>query len=193
MGNAGTAGAVRALQAGDWTDSAEVLARRACRLSLRTAAALTGNREEADEISQDVAVEVLRSIGKLRDPDSFDAWVHRITVRRAMRLLRRRRLTGRTEIPLALIAEEGANGTAEDLVVLRATLGDAISRLPDRQRIAVALRYVHDLPHAEIAAALGCSVGTVDSLLSRARSTLRSSEALTLYAPIKEAADGPTG
>jgi len=55
------------------------------------------------------------------------------------------------------------------------------------------LRYVHDLSHAEIAAALGCRVGTVDSLLSRARSALRDSDALTLYAPMKEAQDATAG
>ena len=193
MDSTNVAGAVRALQAGEAADAAEVLARRASRLALRTAAVLTGSREEADEISQDVALDVLGSIDKLRDPAAFDAWVHRITVRRTMRLLGSRRLRGRRQMPLALISAEGAGSDEGELIALRSALGTALAQLPDRQRLAVALRYVHDLSHAEIAGALGCRVGTVDSLLSRARSALRDSDELTLYAPPKEAQDAPAG
>src|SRR6478735_7647748 len=81
---------VRRLRGGD-PEAAEALARRALRLALRTAAALLESREEASDIAQDVAVDALRSLGKLRDPDAFDAWVHRITVRHTMRRLKRRR------------------------------------------------------------------------------------------------------
>jgi RNA polymerase sigma factor (sigma-70 family) len=193
MDNSNVVGAVRALQAGQAPDAAETLVRRASRLALRTASVLTGSREEADEISQDVAVDVLVSIGKLRDPAAFDAWVHRITVRRVMRLLRLRRLSGSRQMPLALVTERRSNGDEVELVSLRAALGEALAQLPDRQRLAVALRYVHDLSHAEIAKALGCRVGTVDSLLSRARGALRTSDALTSYAPLKEAQDATAG
>jgi RNA polymerase sigma-70 factor (ECF subfamily) len=68
--------------------SNEELARRATRLALRTASALVGNREEAADIAQDVAVDALRSLDQLRDPSAFDAWVHRITVRHALRHLK---------------------------------------------------------------------------------------------------------
>jgi RNA polymerase sigma factor (sigma-70 family) len=49
---------------------------------------------------------------------------------------------------------------------------DAIRGLPPRQREAVILRYYEDLPEAEIAKVLGCSVGTVKSQLAKARSSL---------------------
>ncbi|MFP5388715.1 MAG: sigma factor, partial [Thermoleophilia bacterium] len=71
---------VHRLRGGD-PEAAETLARRATRLALQTAAALLESREEASDIAQDVAVDALRSLGKLRDPEAFDAWVHRITVR----------------------------------------------------------------------------------------------------------------
>ena len=51
-------------------------------------------------------------------------------------------------------------------------VSDAVRRLPHRQRAAVVLRYYEDLPEAEIAAALGCSVGTVKSQLAKARAAL---------------------
>lgn len=156
----------------------EELARRATRLALRTAAAILESREEAGDVAQDVAVDVLRSLEKLRDPAAFDAWVHRITVRHTLRRIRRRRGARRAELPLALLleAEEPAapEGTDRDAILAaRHALAIALSALPPKQRIALALRYVHDLPDAEIAAALGCRPGTVHALLSRGRKKLR--------------------
>jgi RNA polymerase sigma-70 factor (ECF subfamily) len=168
---------VRRFRGGD-DDAAEALARRATRLALRTSAALLESREEVSDIAQDVAVDALRSLGKLRDPDAFDAWVHRITVRHAMRRLKRRRRARQAETPLALLTEaaepavpEGADQDA--LIAARQALAAALTGLPPRQRLALALRYVHDLSDAEIAAALGCREGTVHALLSRGRQTLR--------------------
>jgi RNA polymerase sigma-70 factor (ECF subfamily) len=164
-------------RAGD-RGAAEPLARRALRTSLRTASALMRSRVDAADVAQEVAVDVLGSLGKLRDPEAFDAWVHRITVRHAMRRLKKERSTRRTEAPLALLDEEGLRGASPDSdidsrLAERHALAGALSRLPARQRTALALRYVHDLPDAEIAAALGCRVGTVHALLSRGRRSLR--------------------
>jgi RNA polymerase sigma-70 factor (ECF subfamily) len=154
-------------QAGD-AAATEELARRACRLALRTACAILRSREEASDIAQDVAVDVLGSLGRLRDPGAFDAWVHRITVRRTLRYLKRR--------PRAVEAppEDAADPVDHEArVAARELLAAALAELPARQRLALALRYVHDLPDAEIAAALGCRTGTVHALLSRGRTALR--------------------
>jgi RNA polymerase sigma factor (sigma-70 family) len=168
---------VRRFRQGD-AGAAEALSRRALRLSLRTATALLWSREEASDTAQDVAVDVLRSLHKLRDPEAFDAWVHRITVRHALRRLKRRRRAREAEAPLALLAEEdhpAAVGHADVDSVLAARQGlvAALSKLSPKQRLALALHYVHDLSDAEIAAALGCRTGTVHALLSRGRSALR--------------------
>jgi RNA polymerase sigma factor (sigma-70 family) len=173
---------VRRFRRGD-DHGAEPLARRALRMSLRTASALMRSREEAADIAQEVAVDVLGSLRKLRDPEAFDAWVHRITVRHAMRRLKKDRSTRRAEAPLELLDEEllrGAipNGDIDSRLAARQALVGALSRLPARQRMALALRYVHDLPDAEIAAALGCRVGTVHALLSRGRRSLREDQQL---------------
>lgn len=173
---------VRRLCGGDGA-AAEPLARRALLLSLRTASALMRSREDAAEVAQEVAVDVLRSLGKLRDPEAFDAWVHRITVRHAMRRLKKERTTRRVETPLALLDEESLRGEIplgdiDSTLAARHALVEALSRLPAKQRIALALRYVHDLPDAEIAAALGCRVGTVHALLSRGRKSLRADRQL---------------
>lgn len=158
--------------------AAAALATRATTLALRTAAALLESREEAGDVAQDVAVDVLRSLAKLRDPGAFDAWVHRITVRRALRQLKRRRGARRAETPLALLPEAAepalpSEGDREAIIAARQALATAFATLPPKQRIALVLRYVHDLRDAEIARALGCRTGTVHALLSRGREALR--------------------
>jgi RNA polymerase sigma-70 factor (ECF subfamily) len=168
---------VRRFRRGDG-HATEPLARRALRMALRTASALMRSREDAADIAQEVAVDVLGSLGKLRDPEAFDAWVHRITVRHAMRRLKKERSTRAIEAPLALLDEDGLrvappNGDINSRLAARHALVGSLSRLPARQRLALVLRYVHDLPDAEIAAALGCRVGTVRALLSRGRRSLR--------------------
>src|SRR3954452_25136746 len=95
------AGQVRRFRAGDG-DAAEPLARRALRMSLRTASVLMRSREDAADVAQEVAVDVLGSLGKLRDPEAFDAWVHRITVRHNICRLKTAHSTRRYMAPLEL-------------------------------------------------------------------------------------------
>jgi RNA polymerase sigma factor (sigma-70 family) len=167
---------VRRFRAGD-AGAAEVLARRATTLALRTAAAVMGDRTEAADVAQDVAVDVLKSLKKLRNPEAFDGWVHRITVRHALGRLKRQRRAGRVETPLALLLEDEQPAAAEcdrdAVLAAREALAAALAVLPAKQRLALVLRYVHDLSDAEIAAALGCRIGSVHALLSRGRQALR--------------------
>jgi RNA polymerase sigma factor (sigma-70 family) len=174
---------VRSAQRGD-AGAVEFVARRACRLALRTASAVLSGPVSAADVSQDVAVEVLRSLDRLRDPLAFDAWVHRITVRQALRAARLEKRSVPTETwptrdPGPLEGEVDLVAT----VAARSAVRVAVAGLPARQRLALALRYVHDLSDVEIAAALGCRPGTVPALLSRARAALRVHPGLAEFAP----------
>jgi RNA polymerase sigma-70 factor (ECF subfamily) len=184
---------VRRFRDGD-RDAAEELARRSCRLALRTAAAMLGSREEAADVAQEVAVDVLRSLGRLREPRAFDAWVHRIAVRRTLQAARRRRSIRVAEVPLGLLAETELPAAADQdhasRLAHRRTLASSIAELPPKQRLALALRYVHDLSEAQIAAALGCRAGTASSLLSRGRAALRRDPALAELAPLVRSGEG---
>jgi RNA polymerase sigma factor (sigma-70 family) len=159
----------------------EQAARQALNVALRTAFLILGSREEASEVAQDVAIDVVRSLHRLRDPDAFDAWVYRITVRHTMRAIRKRNAR-LIEIPLesAVDATEVALlGVDRDLVIAaRGALHQALATLPPRQRVALVLRYVQDLSDVQIAAALGCRRGTANALLSRGRAALREIPAL---------------
>jgi RNA polymerase sigma factor (sigma-70 family) len=182
---------VRGFREGDQA-AAEELARRACRLALRTAAAVLGSREDAADVAQDVAVDVLRSIHRLREPRAFDAWVHRIAVRRTMQAARRRRATRVAEVPLGLVGATDEPSGEDPIagVERRRALAAPLAELPPKQRLALALRYVHDLSEAQIAEVLGCRPGTAASLLSRGRATLRRHPGLADLEPLAEHGGG---
>ncbi len=164
------------------TDDREDAARRAITIALRTAAGILGSREQASDIAQDVALDALRGVDRLRDPEAFDAWVRKIAVRHTLRALRKQRATRAVEVPLGLIGDLGdlaaVDGDPDLIIAARGALAQALTTLSARQRVALALRYVQDLTDKEIAAAMGCRRGTANALLSRGRATLRQSLAL---------------
>jgi RNA polymerase sigma-70 factor (ECF subfamily) len=160
----------------------ERLARHALRLALGTAAATLGSREDAADVAQEVALEALRCLHKLREPQRFDAWVYRITARRALRLLQSQR--GRRETALDTVGEDEQPvfNLEEDELAEQWSAAprrrQALAQLPPRQRLALALRYVAGLTDSQIATVLGCRRGTACSLLSRGRAALQSSPLL---------------
>jgi RNA polymerase sigma factor (sigma-70 family) len=153
----------------------EAIVRRVGRIALPLAASVLGDRELAGDVAQDVAVDALRGLARLRELERFDAWVRRIAVRHTLRAANARRRRWHAEVPLAALADEALAPEAPEpteALILRDALQRALPMLSPRQRLALALRYVHGLSDAEIAAALGCRPGTAASLLSRARATL---------------------
>jgi RNA polymerase sigma factor (sigma-70 family) len=170
-----TGAAIERALAGD-RGAAEEVVRRAGRIALPIAMAVVGDRDDAADVAQDVVVDVLHDLGKLRDLRRFDAWVRRIAVRRALREAKARRRRLHAECPLD--DDLAAGFEADDGVAAQAALRSALAGLPPKQRIALVLRYVHGLSDAQIAAALGCRPGTAGSLLSRGRALLRRNDSL---------------
>lgn len=169
---------VKRARSGD-AKAREALARRALTLSLRTAFAATGNRELANDIAQEVSIVVLRRLWRLRKPESFDAWVHRITVRQTVHTLRREKRRATNEVTLdeglneVLSTDKCVQTATIDRVGANQALAGALDGLPTNQRVALALRYVHDLSEQQIATAMRTRPGTVGAHLSRARNALR--------------------
>jgi RNA polymerase sigma factor (sigma-70 family) len=145
--------------------TADRVARRALQVARRTALGVLGDSEAAADVAQDVAITAVRRAGSLRDPAALDAWLHRIAVRAALREARR---AGRRRE--AERAGHDPPPPGDDALIGALALLDG---LPPRQRAALTLRYVHDLPDAAIARALRCRPGTVRSLLSRGREAVR--------------------
>jgi RNA polymerase sigma-70 factor (ECF subfamily) len=168
-------------------DATETLVRRALTLALRTSAATLGSREEAADVAQEVVIDVLRDLRKLRDPSRFDAWVHRVTARRALRHLQAKRSRLVSDLDSLHEHEQPATHLNESELATQwsvtPALRAALAELPPRQRVALALKYVAGLSDSEIAAALDCRRGTADSLLSRGRSALQANPLLADLRP----------
>ena len=148
---------------------------------LRTAYLLTGDRHAAEDLVQEVLEQMY---GKWRRiTGAPDAYARRALVNRSTNRWRRR--GRRPEAPLA--HHDVAAPDHSDGVVIRDTVVEALRSLPPGQRAAVVLRYLDDLPVAEVASALNCSEGTVKSNTSRGLDRLRA-----LLAPVSTATERDT-
>jgi RNA polymerase sigma-70 factor (ECF subfamily) len=140
----------------------------------RFAWALTGSREDGDDLAQAALVKALGALGQFEPGTRLDAWVFRVTrtvwIDRA-RASARRPTVHDPEAVEALsdrgLAARGAEARL-DLARVRAAMG----RLPDDQRDVLAMVAIEGLSYREAAEAIGVPVGTVMSRLSRARARL---------------------
>lgn len=146
--------------------------RRVYSLCLR----MTGNTAEAEDLTQEVFIQLFRKMGSFRGDSAFTTWLHRMTVNQVLMHFRKRgvRLEQTTEdgeTPVqVVIGTENPNAMP---VVDRIALDAAIERLPPGYRTVFVLHDIEGHEHEEIARMLGCSVGTSKSQLHKARMKLR--------------------
>lgn len=142
---------------------------------LRLAYLLTGNAADAEDLAQTALARAFVAWDRVRTSDAPDAYVRRILINAHSRRFRRRRVgeTLMSDVPDGVPHPGGLAGV-EDRVGLAA----ALAVLPTRQRAVVVLRYCEDLPEAQVAEILGCSVGTVKTHASRGLARLRADPAL---------------
>jgi len=144
--------------------------------------------ELARDAVQEALVGAWRDLPGLRDPDSFDAWIHRITVRSCLGILRRRRRRV-VEVELTPMADVPA-GDTDSYIVDRDEVERALRRLQPDQRAVVVLHYFLGLPLPETAEALGIPLGTAKSRLHRSLAAMRAD--LNIVSSL-EAAELPRG
>jgi RNA polymerase sigma factor (sigma-70 family) len=106
-------------------------------------------RTDADDCFQETFLAALRAYPKLRDTSNLRGWLLTIAHRKA---IDHHRARGRRAVPVADVVEVAVSDPEPS-----DGIWEKVGGLPPKQRAAVALRYGSDLPHAEIAAALGCS------------------------------------
>lgn len=131
---------------------------------------ITGSRDAADDAVQETLLKAWRDLPRLREPDRFDAWLHRLLVNACHdhgRRLRRRK----AETPL-LDVHQGSISDAAQLVADRDELDGAFRRLDGQERAVIVLRHYLGLSTAEAAAALGMREGTLKSKLHRAMNAM---------------------
>jgi RNA polymerase sigma-70 factor (sigma-E family) len=153
---------------------------------VRLAYALTGDQGHAEDVAQTAFARTYASWPKVRRTGNPDAYVRRIVINENLNRFRKHRVAERLTGTLpdsvagALSGSLAAAGAVDATRQYddRSALMAALQRLGPRQRAVIVLRYWMDLTEAEIAAALGCSVGTVKSQAARALATLRQSAEL---------------
>jgi RNA polymerase sigma-70 factor (ECF subfamily) len=132
---------------------------------------MTGDRGLAEEIAQDVFLELDKNLGKIESPLHACHWLRRVAMSRSADALRRRRVRG---MDLWVEIEEQHGARAEERGSPLATrLETLLATLPEAQRAALILRYQEDLTPEEIAATLDTPVATVKSQLQRGLKLLR--------------------
>src|ERR1043165_90863 len=137
--------------------------RRVYSLCLR----MTGNVSEAEDLAQEVFIQLFRKIGSFRGESAFTTWLHRLTVNQ----VRMEQTTEDGETPTQIV--KGTENPNSMPVVDRIALDKAIAQLPPGYRTVFTLHDIEGHEHEEIARMLGCSVGTSKSQLHKARMKLR--------------------
>ena len=147
----------------------------------RTALAITRDPAGAEDACQAAFAKAYAAWSRVCAAEHPDAYVRRMVVNEVLGT--RRSAWWRRERPHADVGEPPPQPSAEDGVVDRSTLWDAVAALPPRQRAVIVLRYYEDLSEEQIAATLGCSRGTVKSQASAALGNLRRTTGAALDAP----------
>jgi len=136
--------------------------------------AMTGAREDAEDLVQDTLATVVTKWSRISGAENIDAYVRRTMVNTLISKKRRKWTTEVVshELVTADTARPEGTGVAHRVTERDAVL-ELLRQLPDRQRAVMALRYYEDLPDAQIAAALDCSEQAVRSAAHNAMKTLR--------------------
>ncbi|HWC14165.1 MAG TPA: SigE family RNA polymerase sigma factor [Actinomycetota bacterium] len=138
----------------------------------RLAYAILGDAALAEEIVMESLLKTFTGWGRLRDVERVDAYLRRAVVNLCRSKIRRKVIEARVNSAIHHRDERKAPDWDPERHETGRLVWAAVVGLPERQRACVVLRYFEDLPEAQIAEVLDCSVGTVKSQLSKARTKL---------------------
>lgn len=146
--------------------------RRTYSLCLR----MMNSSTEAEDLTQEVFIQLYRKIGSFRGDSAFTTWLHRLTVNQVLMHFRKRtvkfeKTTEEGETPVQIVM--GTENQAKMPIVDKIALDKAIAQLPNGYRNVFVLHDVEGYEHEEVAKILGCSVGTSKSQLHKARLKMR--------------------
>jgi len=143
------------------------------------------NQEDAEDIAQEVFLEVFKSISKFKGNSKLSTWIYRIATNKCLEFIRKRntkkrfaflqRISG-TDIPIdktSYFTEMNHPGVLLENKQLNETLFYAINQLPDAQRIVFTLHKIDGLSYHEVSEITEKTVSSVESLMFRAKKNLR--------------------
>jgi len=152
---------------------------------IRTCKGFVHSTADAEDIAQEVFIEVFRSVDRFRGESELSTWIYRIAVNRSLNFLRssaRRKVisffTGQSDERESWLPEKEAGPESNpDQNMIRSeqarALEKALSLLPENQRTAFVLNKYDDIPYKEIADIMNLSIGSVESLIFRAKQNLQ--------------------
>lgn len=164
---------VQRVGVGDKRAAAELVRRHLPKM-VGLARRMLGNHAEAEDVAQDVFLRVWKHANAWRPGQAkFETWMHRVAMNLCLDRLRRSGRQG-GEISPEMPDKRASATRALDDRQRRERVRDALQRLPERQRAALVLCYYQERSNIEAAEILGVSVDALESLLSRARRSLKS-------------------
>ena len=155
----------------------------------------TGNRESADDLTQEIFLKAYLALPRFRFGSTFGTWLYRIAVNHIRDFHRKGRKV--KEVSLEAVGEPAAADASRALENerenerRRSLVRRELAKLPEKYRIVLTLRDVEGLPYEEIARILRLSPGTLDSRLHRARKMLRKKVAPAIGREGEEAHEMP--
>lgn len=166
----------RATGEGDIT-AFEVLYSRFYRRTYGLCLRMTANQTEAEDLTQEVFVQLYKKAASFRGESAFATWLHRMTVNQVLMYFRKRSYKNEKtsidgDLPDQIVT--GSGNPSKMQVVDRIALNNAIAKLPPGYRSVFLLHDVQGFEHEEVARRMGISVGTSKSQLHKARLKLRS-------------------
>lgn len=154
----------------------EIIYQRYHRRTFSLTMRMTNNTSEAEDLTQEVFIQLFRKAGSFRGDSAFSTWLHRLTVNQVLMHFRRRSVKNEKVSDDGEMPEQTVHGTANPNkmpVVDRIALKNAIGELPNGYRNVFILHDVEGYEHEEVARMMGISVGTSKSQLHKARLKLR--------------------
>lgn len=141
------------------------------------------NAEDAEDIAQEVFVQVYHSVGSFKGDSKFSTWLYRIAVTKSLDHVRRKRRKKRFGFVRSLFGEDSEMpidapdfhhpGVSMEQKENAATLFKAINLLPENQRVAFTLHKLEGLSYQEVSDIMKTTVSSVESLMHRAKSNLQ--------------------
>ncbi len=131
---------------------------------------------EAEDLTQDVFIQLYRKVGSFRGDSAFTTWLHRMTVNQVLMHFRKRSVKYEKTTEEGETPDQAVVGTADPSkmrIVDKIALDNAIDQLPPGYKNVFVLHDIQGFEHEEVARILGCSVGTSKSQLHKARLKLQ--------------------
>ncbi len=148
-----------------------------------TAVSIVQNEDDADDITQDVFIQVYQSVSSFKGESKFSTWLYRIAISKSLdhvKKKKRKKRFGFVQSLFGTAQEEEIHpeefnhpGVLMENRERAAELFKAMEQLPDNQRIAFTLHKLEAQKHQDIAAIMNISLTAVESLIARAKGNLR--------------------